>query len=336
MKKVITIKDIAKKLNMSVSTVSKALNNHPLISTLTKERVKKLAEEWNYIPNEAARHFKQSKSFTIGVIMPDLLDQFYVLAINGIEEVASKRNYSVIVSQTHEDTVIEEKLVENMIKNRIDGVIITVSKNTRNTDRFQRLIHAGIPLIFFSRYYPEPEYDYVSTDNTGGAKRAVEFLLKRGHKKIAHLMGPSFLKTSVQRYDGYKEALNKYHISYDPALIEEVDLSQEQTFSAVKRLMKLKEIPTAFFTFKNYISLDVIKILKEQFPGHLKKTEVVGFGNLPLIQYLDFKPVASIDENSFKMGVKAAELIFKNIAKNETDQDNSAQHLIVPCRLIIH
>lgn len=321
---------------MSVSTVSKALNNHPLISTLTKERVKKLAEEWNYIPNEAARHFKQSKSFTIGVIMPDLLDQFYVLAINGIEQVASKKGYSVIISQTHENTVTEEKLVEDMIKNRVDGVIITVSKNTKNTDRFRGLIHAGIPFVFFARYYPDPEFDYVTTDNEGGAEKAVEFLLERGHQRIAHLMGPSFLWNSVQRFKGYKEALTKRRIPYDPALVEEVDLSLEQTFSAVKKLMEISNPPTAFFTFKNYISLDVIKVLKELFPRRLKKTEIVGFGNLPLIQYLDFKPVASIDENSFKMGVKAAELIFRNIAENETEQDRSTRHLIVPCRLIMH
>lgn len=321
---------------MSVSTVSKALNNDPLISALTKERVKELAKKWNYIPNEAARHFKQNKSFTIGVIMPDLLDQFYVLAINGIEEVASQKNYNVIISQTHEDTATEEKLVENMIKNRVDGVIITVSKNTRNTDRFQRLIHAGIPFVFFSRYYPEPEFDYVSTDNAGGARKAVEFLLERGHKKIAHLMGPSFLRTSMQRYQGYKEALKKYNIPFDPSLVEEVDLSQEQTFFAVKKLMKRKEAPSAFFTFKNYVSLDVIKILKEQFSRQLEKVEIVGFGNLPLIQYLDFKPIASIDENSFEMGVKAAELIFKHITQNEDSEEKSVQHLKVPCKLIIN
>ncbi|GAB3418672.1 LacI family DNA-binding transcriptional regulator [Niabella aquatica] len=336
MKKGVTIKDIAKRLNMSVSTVSKALNNNPLISSFTKERVQKLAREWNYIPNEAARHFKQSKSFTIGVIMPDLLDQFYVLAINGIEEVASTKGYSVIISQTHENTATEDKLVENMIKNRVDGVIITVSKNSRSSDRFQRMIHAGIPFVFFSRYYPEPEFDYVSTDNAGGARKAVEFLLERGHKRIAHLMGPSFLRTSIQRCNGYKDALKKHGISYDPDLVEEVDLSPEQTFSSVKKLMTMNNAPTAFFTFKNYISLDLIKVLKEQFSMHLKQTEIVGFGNLPLIQYLDFKPIASIDENSFKMGVKAAELIFRNIDKKETEGDKNAQHLSVPCRLIIH
>lgn len=149
MKKGITIKDIARKLNMSVSTVSKALNNNPSISTLTKERVKKLAEEWNYIPNEAARHFKLNKSFTIGVIMPDLLDQFYVLAINGVEEIANRKNYHVIISQTHEDHEKETGIVENMIRNRVDGVIIAISKNTRDLNMFKRLINTGIPVVFF-------------------------------------------------------------------------------------------------------------------------------------------------------------------------------------------
>jgi len=149
-------------------------------------------------------------------------------------------------------------------------------------------------------------------------------------------MGPSFLRTSMQRYEGYKQALKKYHIPCDPTLVEEVDLSPEQTFAAVKKLMKRKDAPTAFFTFKNYISLDVIKILKEKFSSRLAKVEIVGFGNLPLIRYLDFKPIASIDENSFEMGVRAAELIFKHITQNEGREERKVQHLKIPCNLIIN
>ncbi|GAB3012062.1 LacI family DNA-binding transcriptional regulator [Niabella terrae] len=334
MKRNVTIKDIARKLNMSVSTVSKALNNNPLISSLTRDRVQELARSWNYIPNEVARHFQQSKSFTIGVIMPDLLDQFYVLAVNGIEQVAGSNNYNVIVSQTHEDSQLEEKLVQNMIKNRVDGVIITASRNTRCTDVFKRLSNAGIPFVLFARSYPEPEFDYVSTDNIRGAASAVEFLLKRGHRRIAHFMGPSFLKTSLQRLEGYQEALLQYGIGYDPALVTEVDLTREQTFAATHAVMKLAQPPTAFFTFKNYIGLDIIKVFKEHYPDRLKDTDVAGFGNLPLIEYLDYKPAAAIDESPFEMGLKAAGLIFDHIAGNEILQENTPKHIKVPCRLI--
>jgi len=336
MKKGVTIKDIARKLNMSVSTVSKALNDHPSISVLTKERVKKLADEWVYIPNEAARHFKQNKSFTIGVIMPDLLDQFYVLAINGVEEVAVKNNYNVVVSQSHEDSERETGLIENMIRNRVDGVIIAVTKKTWNTEKFKRLNTAGIPMVFFSRSISAPEFDYVSTDNEDGALQAMNFLFNEGHRRIAHLMGPPFLRTSQQRFDGYKKALAQKGIPFDTGLVAEVDFTQQQTVDAVKRLMKLKDPPTAFFTFKSYVGLDVIKILREKYPKMAGKMSIIGFGNLPLIQYLEDKLMGSIDENSFQMGVEAAQLIFDRIDQQEADEEPKPKFIKVPCKIVVH
>ncbi len=151
MKKGVTIKDIAKRLNMSISTVSKALSNDIYISAFTKERVQNLAKEWNYIPNESARHFKLNKSFTIGLIIPDLLDQFYVLAINGVEEIAEKEKYNVILSQSHEDVEKEEKITNVMISNRVDGVIVAITKDTKNMMLFQKLISVGIPDICIAR-----------------------------------------------------------------------------------------------------------------------------------------------------------------------------------------
>ncbi len=336
MKKGVTIKDIARKLNMSVSTVSKALNNHASISVFTKERVQKLAADWNYIPNEAARHFKLNKSFTIGMIMPDLLDQFYVLAVNGVEEFAGKKNYSVIVSQSHEDNERETVLVENMIKSRVDGVIIAITKKTFNIEKFRRLRSAGIPVVFFSRSFSEPEFDFISADNEHGAQQAIEFLFERGHKRIAHLMGPAFLRTSHQRLHGYTKALEVKNIPFDKNLVVEIDLSEKQTFKAVEKLMKLKDPPTAFFTFKSYVSLDAIKFLRERYPVQFAKMDILGFGNLPLIQYLVDKPIASVEENSFKMGIEAAQLIFSKIERQETDAEVKPQFIKVPCNIVVH
>lgn len=321
---------------MSVSTVSKALNDHPSISVLTKERVKKLADEWNYIPNEAARHFKQNRSYTIGVIMPDLLDQFYVLAINGVEEAAQAKNYHVIVSQSHEDNERETKLVENMVRNRVDGVIITITKKTKDIEKFKRLETAGIPVVFFSRSFPEPTFDYVSADNEEGALKAMRFLFERGHKRIAHLMGPGFLKTSIQRLDGYKKALEENGIAFDPELVVEVDLSASETANAVDKLMQLANPPSAFFTFKSYVSLDVLKYLRAKYPERIFETDVIGFGNLPLIRYIGDKPTASIDENSFDMGVKAAQLIFNKIEQTDEEIKPPPQFIKVPCRIVDH
>ena len=266
--------------------------------------------------------------------MPELLDQFYVLAVNGVEDVASKKNYNVIISQTHEDNERETDIVDNMVRNRVDGVIIAISRNTRNIDKFKKLIKNGIPVVFFSRSFPDPDFDFVSTDNEDGAFKAVKFLIGKGHKRIAHLMGPTFLRTSHQRLEGYREALRKSKIGFDEDLVVEVDFTPGQTFAAVKKLMNLDEPPTAFFSFKNYVSLDVINYFKQHHPALLGKIDIAGFGNLPLIQYLDHKPTASIDENSYQMGIQAAELIFEKIESSDSDKFPAPKFIKVPGTLV--
>ncbi len=337
MKKGVTLKDIAVKLHMSVSTVSKALSDDFSISDATKQRVKKLAEEWSYIPNEAARHFKQNKTFTIGLIIPNMLDQFYVLAINGVEKVAAMENYNVIISQSYEDPAVEEKIVDLMKRNRVDGIVAVITKKTENMDSFQALADIGIPIVFFARPPTESFFDYVTADNEDGAFKATDFLVKRGHRRVAHLMGPEAMSISRLRLQGYKAALQKNKISFDKELVKVVDLTKESTFIAMKKFMKMEHFPTAIFTFKNYITLDAIEYLKKNFVTRLEKIDFAGFGNLPLLEYLDHKPVASIEENSHRIGLEAAQILFGNIHNHEQhEHDRAFQHIKIPCRLIIH
>ena len=336
MKKGVTIKDIARKLNMSISTVSKALNNDVSISVLTKDRVQHLAKEWNYIPNEAARHFKLNKSFTIGLIIPDLLDQFYVLAINGVEEIAQKEKYNVILSQSHENVNNEENITNVMIRNRVDGVIVAITKNTVDMQQFEKLISIGIPVVCIARQPKNASFNYVSSNNQEGGFKATDFLVKKGHRRIAHIMGPESMRTSQVRLDGYKQALNKNKIEVDPDLIKVVDFTEKSTETAMKELMKLKFPPTAVFTFKNYITLDAIDFLKRKYPEKLETIEFVGFGNLPLLHYLDHKPIASIEESSYEMGEEAARLLFQMINEENGDNTRVAVHIQIPCKLVVH
>ena len=336
MKKGVTLKDIAQKLHMSVSTVSKALNDDTCISIMTRERVKKLAADWNYIPNEAARHFKLNKTFTLGLIIPNMLDEFYVLAINGAEKVATMEKYNVIISQSHEDPANEEKIVDLMKRNRVDGVIVAITKKTQDMSPFQKLENIGIPVVFFARPPKDDFFDYVTADNEGGAFKATEFLIKQKHERIGHLMGPESLAVSHIRLQGYKTALQKNKIGFDPDLVKVVDLTEESTLTAMSQFMKMKSPPTAIFTFKNYISLDAIEYLKKKFPSKLKKIDFAGFGNLPLFRYLDRKPLASIEENSYQIGFEAAQLLFRNINSEEPEEKEISHHIKVPCKLVIH
>ncbi len=336
MKKGVTIKDIAKRLNMSISTVSKALSNDTTISTLTRERVHKLAQEWNYIVNESARHFKLKKSFTIGLIIPTLIDQFYVLAINGIETIAEQEKYNVIFSQTHEDVTKEENVVNVMIRNRVDGVIVAITKNTVDMLLFEKLISMGIPVVCVAREPKGGSFHYVSSNNLEGAYKATHFLIIEGHRRIAHIMGPLSMRTSQVRLEGYKQALTKNKIPLDERLIKVVDFTEKSTATAMKELMELKDPPTGIFTFKNYITLDAINVLKKKYPDKLDQISFVGFGNFPLLQYLDHKPVASIEENAYEMGEVAARLLFQIIKEENEELSEITQHIQIPCKLVVH
>lgn len=336
MKKGVTLKDIARKLNMSVSTVSKALSGDASISIATRDRVQKLALEWHYIPNEAARHFKQNKTFTLGLILPDLLDQFYVLAINGVEEIAAQNKYNVIVSQTHEDAQKEKDMINIMIRSRVDGVIIAISKRTSDMSSFQELLYTGIPLVFLAREPPDLSYDHVSSDNLDGAIKAMELLFGRGHERIGHLMGPSTMPVSHRRLEGYRHALETRGISFDERLVKEIDFTPDSTATAMRSLMEMENPPTALLMFKSYVSLDAVSFLRKQYPARLPAIDMVGFGNLPMLQYLDHQPLASVEEDSHRMGVEAARLLFSRIDQSVAAEDGPPRHVRVPCTLVAH
>ena len=336
MKKAVRLKDIAKKLNMSISTVSKSLNNHLSISLLTRERVQKIAKEWDYVANESARHFQLNKRFTIGLILPDLLDQFFVEAINGIEEIAVSERYNIIMAQSHEDVKKEENIVNLMIRNRVDGLIVAVTKNTVDMELFQKFKSVGIPVICIVREPQNRSFNYVSVNNVEGALKATDFLIKRGHKRIAHIMGPKTLQISLVRLEGYKNALDQNNIKLDLKLVKEVDFSKSETEKAMEQLMKLKMPPTAIFTFKNDITLDAIRFIKRNYPEKLKCIDFTDFGNLPLFEYLENKPVASIDENFYEVGKQAATLLFQMINEESQVSTENPKNIELPCELVIH
>lgn len=333
MKKGVTIKDIAQKLNMSVSTVSKALNNDASISVPTRERVHRLASDWHYVPNEAARHFKQNKTFTVGLVIPSLMDQFYVLAINGVESVAAREKYNVILAQTHEDLQRQEQAIRVMISNRVDGVIVALSKNTEEEPLLRRLQDVGIPAVCMAREPKSGSVPFVSTSNLEGACMATRFLIQKGHRQVACLMGPENMQVAQVRLRGYRTALEEAGLPLDAQLVKPVDFSTQATVKAMEELLQLQPPPTAVFCFKNYITLDAISYLKKNRPDQLGKIDFAGFGNLPLLQYLDHKPLASIEENSYEMGVAAMDILLKQM---QHEGEEAVSFVQIPCQLVVH
>jgi LacI family transcriptional regulator len=316
--------------------VSKALNDDACTSALTKERVRKQAMEWNYIPNESARHFKLNKSFMVGLIIPDLLDSFFIMAINGIEEIARTQNYNIFLTQSHEDIEKEENIVNTMIRNRVDGVIVAITKNTVDMGVLDKFKLVGTPVVCIVREPQNHCFNYVSVNNKEGAFKATDFLIKKGNTRVAHIMGPTTLQISQVRFEGYKQALQKNKIPLDMQLVKVVDFSKEETEDAMHQLMKLKSPPTAIFTFKNNITLDAIRFLKMKYPEKVGVVEFTDFGNLPLFDYLDHKPVASIDEDFHEVGKLAAQLLFKMINEDKETPRESCEKIEISCNLVVH
>ncbi|GAC1597952.1 MAG: hypothetical protein NVS3B8_10590 [Chitinophagaceae bacterium] len=185
-----TIKEIAQRLNISVSTVSRALHNHESIGLRTKARVQQLAAELNYEPNQKAIFFQQRKTFTIGVILPELSEAFFASAISGIEDTANTNKYTVLMGQSHDDEAREKRIVTTMKDHRVDGLIVSLAKNTDDYDHFKALAKYDIPVVFFDRIPNIENVHYIACNMESGTVLAVNFLLKKNYRAIGMINGP--------------------------------------------------------------------------------------------------------------------------------------------------
>lgn len=329
-----TIKEIAKILKVSVSTVSRALNDHSSIGLTTKMRVKKLAEELNYEPNQKAIQFLHGKSFVIGVILPELSESFFSAAISGIEDIAYKRNYTVLLAQSHDDATREKLLVEKMKSQRVDGLLVSVSKTTSTYEHFDIFRKLNIPVVFFDRIPPIKDIHYVSSNLETGTFEAVNFLLKKGHRSIGMINGPNTLVASHERKEGYIRAMMANRLKFDPSLVVSCDLSEEGTIEVMDILLNHRRKPTAIVTFNDYVALFAMRYAKSL---HLQDIDFVSYANLPIINYVDHTPIASVEQFPYKQGKKAADILIDLINKprNETGTEQAYFNIVVESELVL-
>lgn len=333
-----TIKEIAKALNISVSTVSRALHDHPSIGITTKMRVRQKAIELNYEPNRAAIHFQQGKSFTLGVILPELSESFFSSAISGIEDAAYRRDYTVLLAQSHDDLEMEKKLVEKMKNQRVDGLLVSITKNTSTYEHFEMLKKQNIPVVFFDRVPLLKDIHYVNCNIETGTFDAVTFLLKKGHRSIGLINGPTSLHATLERKDGYIKAMIKNRLKFDPTLITNCDLTENGTVEALNKLLSNKRRPTAIVTFNDYVALYAIRHARSLDIKINKDIDFVSYANLPIINYFDNVPLASVEQFPYQQGQKATDILLDLMNKPDSEQDaNSAYYrLTIDSKLIIN
>lgn len=329
-----TIKEIAKMLKISVSTVSRALNDHSSIGLTTKMRVKKLAAELNYEPNQRAIQFLHGKSFVIGVILPELSESFFSTAISGIEDIAYKRNYTVLLAQSHDDAEREKLLVAKMKSQGVDGLLVSVAKTTSTYEHFELFRKLNIPIVFFDRIPPIKDIHYVSSNLETGTFEAVNFLLKKGHRTIGMINGPGTLVASHERKEGYIRAMTANRLKFDPSLIVTCDLSEEGTIKAMDTLLNHRRKPSAVVTFNDYVALFAMRYVKSI---GLADIDFVSYANLPIINYMDHTPIASVEQFPYKQGKKAADILIDliNKPKNESGSEQAYFNIVVESELVL-
>ncbi len=310
-----TIKDIAKALNVSPSTVSRALKDYPGISEETKEKVKALAKKLNYRPNAVALSLRKSKSHTIGVIIPEVVHFFFSTVISGIEEVAYANGYNVILCQTNESAEREISSVDTIISNQIDGLLVSYSKETSDFSHFKKLMDYDYPIVFFDRVPKMKETVNVTVDDFSGAYEAVTHLISQGYKKIVHLEGPRNLLISQKRKEGYLQALRNAGLPVREDWIihcplgtsEESEVFCKSLFSAAPH-----DRPDALFASNDIAAAGAMKGMKELGLKIPQDVGVVGFSNWQFSAMID-PPLSTVYQPGFQMGERAAQLLLEMI-----------------------
>ncbi|MDF2188619.1 LacI family DNA-binding transcriptional regulator [Paraflavitalea sp. CAU 1676] len=332
---VTTIKDIARQLNVATSTVSRALSGHKSIGLGMRLKVQQLAREMSYHPNRNAIAFKQRRTGIIGLIVPNLSEHFFSEAISAVEDLAMQHQYHVLIGQSHDDEEREQRIVEAMTQQRVDGIIVSLAKHTVQYDHFDRLESYHIPVVFFDRVPQTAEVHKVHFNMESGTREAIEFLIDRGHRRIALLNGPECMPSTLERTDVYKEVLAQRRIKIDMGLVASTDLMPDTTYHAMELLLAQKPRPTAVLAMNDYVALDVIEYIKQAGLELNKDLTVISYSNLPISNYLQSPPLASVEQFPYRQGEAAADLLM-DLILNKKDGEQPFQQVIIEGKLVLH
>lgn len=328
----ITIHDIAKRLNIAASTVSRALNDNQLISKPTREKIKKVALEMGYRPNTMAANLRTRRTNTIGVIVPLINRHFFSSVISGIEDVAYRKGFAVTISQSNDNFEKEEKIAQTLFSNRADGLIISIGMETTRFDHLQLFSDRNVPLVFFDRIVDEIEAHKISVDDYKGGVKATTHLINQGAKRIAHIGGPLNLKIYQKRLDGYRSAMKKSGLQVDDSMLIHNSLTRTDGTNAVKKLFSQKEKPDAIFCANDTTALSAIIFFNEHGIKVPDDVLVVGFSNEPFSEVVT-PSISTIRQPGFEMGQKAAELIIEQI--KQRNKPTEFQEIVMPTELIV-
>src|SRR5215211_1130917 len=310
--KEITIYDIAKKLNISAATVSRGLQDHPAISKKTKKKIFDMVEEMGYRTNHFARNLRQQKTKTIGVIVHELNSNFITSVLAGIEKVTAEESYDIIIAHSSESSKKEAANAKNLFHKRVDGLIASLSFDTRNLDHYKPFIDKNIPVVFFDRVEQDGNNTVVVIDNAKCGYLATNHLIQQGCKRIAHITSSLLRNVYSQRYKGYQDALFDHKIPFDESLLIVSDLSEKSSVEAAMKILKMKPLPDGIFITNDFVAAVCMRTLKEHGVRIPADIAIVGFNNDAIGKLIE-PPLTTINYPGIDMGEIAARNLINHL-----------------------
>lgn len=326
----VTIKDIARHLGVSKSTVSRALTGNGDINQETKLKVLELAAKLDYQPNVVAVNLKQQRTHTLGVLIPETVNRFFAKAVGGIQQVATQAGYNIIICQSDESFVAEKKNVQTLLASRVDGLLVSVSGETDHYEHFDSVIEKGIPVVFFDRIVESVQASKVVSNNYEISKEATHHLIRQGCKRIAVMAGPQHLYNSRNRLKGYMDALKEADVVFDPKYVVHTDFRLKRLDEIARYLMSLKEKPDALFAINDLAALEMMHVFKNLGYRIPEDIAVMGFNNEVICKYVD-PSLTSIDHPADELGKAAARIVIHQL----TTGDMSLVEQCVNSQLIV-
>ena len=323
---------LAKELGISVSSVSKAIRDSHEISSTTKKRVNDLVAKLNYVPNPYASSLRRRNSKTIGVVIPEVTDSFFAQAINGIESVAVEKGYHVLIYLTHERLEKEKTILKDFESGRVDGVLMSVSKETTQCNHINELMSIGVPLVFFDRVVDEIETTRITTNDYESAYQATQLLISKGCKQVLFLSFSNNLSISSKRLDGYKNALADQKLKTPKKNIITFNNDPKRDYLSLKRRLGAAKRPEGILASVEKLAIPVYQACEElqlSIPGDI---QVISFSNLDTASFLN-PPLTTISQPAFEMGKMAASVLMKTLLKK--NQGPAPKEIIIPSTLVI-
>ena len=311
-----SISDIAKELNLAVSTVSRALSGHSRISEATRKRVWKLAEQLNYQPNHLAAALRKGRSNTLGVIVPHIDGHFFSQVMKGAEAVANRAGFNVLLCQSNEDYGQEQKNVDTMINAQVDDIMVSVARTTHDYKHFDKIKKRDIPLVFFDRILDGPEVNAVELDDFQGGYQSTKHLLEQGCRRIAHFGGPQHLNIYINRFGGYRQALQEYGIPIEEELVLFSDMWEADGRAGMEQLLALPKPPEAVFSASDFSIVGAMRVLKERKLRIPEDIALSGFSNESFTSLTE-PNLTSVDQCCEEMGLAAMRLLLEMVQEHE-------------------